>query len=327
MAGRGGSEPEGSGGGAEPAGAASSRASAVAPAPLGEARLAAIPGVLGKIARERAADHASAPRDRGLTDRTERDREHDGASHGVGAPTERAERDPRPVFSAALLAAKHEAAAAGLTPLAFITEIKRSSPSQGHIAPLDPVRAAREYLAGGAAALSVLTEPRHFGGDLAHLRAVAGAVPLPLLRKEFVVHPEQVREAVAAGASAVLLMVSVLGEATGEYLRYAKGLGLEALVEVHDAGELAVALEAGARVLGVNNRDLTTLAVDLGTAPKLIAAARESGYAGVSVAESGYATNADLASVAHLADAVLVGTSLAGSGDLTGALRRLRGMA
>ncbi|MCW5821107.1 MAG: indole-3-glycerol phosphate synthase TrpC [Trueperaceae bacterium] len=287
-----------------------------APAPLTEPHLAAIPGVLGRIARERAADYAAAPRV-GARDRASPPREE--------APEERSEGVPRPKLSAALLAAKREAEAAGLTPLAFIAEIKRSSPSQGHIAPLDPVRAAREYLAGGAAALSVLTEPRHFGGDLGHLRAVAVAVPLPLLRKEFVVHPEQVREAVAARASAVLLMVSVLGEATGEYLRYAEGLGLEALVEVHDARELAVALEAGARVLGVNNRDLATLAVDLGTAPKLIAAARERGYAGVSVAESGYATNADLASVAGLADAVLVGTSLAGSGDLTGALRRLRG--
>ncbi|MBX3139935.1 MAG: indole-3-glycerol phosphate synthase TrpC [Trueperaceae bacterium] len=288
-----------------------------APAPLTEPHLAAIPGVLGRIARERAADYAAAPRV-GARDRASPPREE--------APEERSEGGvPRPKLSAALLAAKREAEAAGLTPLAFIAEIKRSSPSQGHIAPLDPVRAAREYLAGGAAALSVLTEPRHFGGDLGHLRAVAVAVPLPLLRKEFVVHPEQVREAVAARASAVLLMVSVLGEATGEYLRYAEGLGLEALVEVHDARELAVALEAGARVLGVNNRDLATLAVDLGTAPKLIAAARERGYAGVSVAESGYATNADLASVAGLADAVLVGTSLAGSGDLTGALRRLRG--
>ncbi len=281
-----------------------------APASLSAEQLAAIGGVLGKIARERAADYAGAPNDRGV-------------APGDGSPTPTA----RPGFSAALLAAKLATAGAGLTPIAVIAEIKRASPSQGHIAPLDPVEAARQYAAGGAAALSVLTEPRHFGGDLAHLGLVAGTVRLPLLRKEFVVHPEQVREAVEAGASAVLLMVSVLGEATGAYLRYAESLGLEALVEVHDARELAVALEAGARLLGVNNRDLATLQVDLATAPRLIGSAREQGYTGVTVAESGYATHADLAAVAQVADAVLVGTSLAGSGDLTGALRRLRGQA
>jgi len=274
---------------------------AAPPNPLGVAQLAAIEGVLGTITRERAADYAHAPL--------------------AGA----AKRPTRPGFGTALLAAKAAAASAGLSAIAVIAEIKRSSPSQGAIAQLDPAAAARDYAAGGAAALSVLTEPRHFGGDLEHLGAVAAAVQLPLLRKEFVIHPAQLREAADHGASAALLMVSVLGEETAAYLRYATALGLEALVEVHDDAELAVALAAGAQVLGVNNRDLKTLQIDLATAPRLIAKARAAGFTGVAVAESGYRTHAEVASVAGVADAVLVGTSLAGSGDLAGALLALRG--
>lgn len=274
-------------------------APAAVPAPLDAARLATIEGVLGGIARERAADYAAEPR-----------------GGAAPAPT-------RPGFGAALRAAKAGAGAA--LPVAVIAEIKRSSPSQGAIAPLDPVAAARAYAAGGAAALSVLTEPRHFGGSLSFLTDVAAAVPLPLLRKEFVVHPAQVREAAAFGASAVLLMVSVLGGATADYLRYAEALGLEALVEVHDEAELEVAMAAGASVLGVNNRDLRSLAVHLGTAPRLIAVARAAGFAGLAVAESGYRAHAELTELVGVADAVLVGTSLAGSGDLTESLRRLRG--
>ncbi|HET8986023.1 MAG TPA: indole-3-glycerol phosphate synthase TrpC, partial [Trueperaceae bacterium] len=183
---------------------------------------------------------------------------------------------------------------------------------------------------GGASALSVLTEPRHFGGDLQHLRAIAEALgrtttPLPLLRKDFTVHPAQLEEAIAAGASAVLLMVNVLGAATADYLAYATSIGLDALVEVHDDAELDVALAAGARILGVNNRDLTSLQIDLSVAPRLLRRAREEGFAGVLVAESGYRTRDDLSAVEDLADAVLVGTSLAGSADLEAALKALRG--
>jgi len=217
---------------------------------------------------------------------------------------------------------------ADATPLAVIAEIKRASPSQGAIAPLDPVAAARAYQAGGAAALSVLTEPRHFGGALRNLADVAadqGSQGLPLLRKDFAVHPDQIVEAAEAGAAAVLLIVAVLGEHTRAYLQYAAELGLDALVEVHDDSELDVALEAGASIIGINNRDLRTLEIDLATAPHLASRARADGYAGVLVAESGYSTREELRAVEGLADAVLVGTSLAGSSDLTEALRRLRG--
>src|SRR5690606_32450400 len=128
------------------------------------------------------------------------------------------------------------------TSLAVIAEVKRASPSQGAIAELDPVAAAQAYLAGGASALSVLTEPRHFGGTLTHLSDVADTVDLPLLRKDFTVHPRQLSAALQAGASAVLLIVAILGDKTAEYLDYARSLGLDALVEVHDEAELDVGL-------------------------------------------------------------------------------------
>ena len=270
------------------------------PAALSRQRLASVPGVLGQIATERAADYAAFEL---LIE---------------------AARPVRPAFAQALQ--RTGTPIGDQTPLAVIAEVKRASPSQGAIAALDPVAAAQAYAAGGAGALSVLTETRHFGGDLEHLRAIAASRPsLPLLRKDFTVHPAQVDEALAAGASAVLLIVAVLGDATAAYLAYATALGLDALVEVHDDAELDVALAAGAQVLGVNNRDLTTLKIDLATAPRLLQRARREGFKGVLVAESGYRTREDLRAVEEWADAVLVGTSLAGSGDLAGALKALRG--
>ena len=262
---------------------------AVPPA-LGPDELERVPGVLGRICRERAVDYREA-----------------------APPGATGTRARRPGFAAALRGAG----------VRVIAEIKRSSPSQGAIAALDPAAAARAYQRGGAAALSVLTEPRHFGGALEHLRAVAAAVPLPLLRKDFTVHPLQLLEARAAGASAVLLIAAVLRDALPAYLAYSRALGLDALVEVHDEVELGLALAAGCEVLGVNNRDLTTLEVDLSTAPRLLGRARALGYEGVAVAESGYREPEQLRALEGVADAVLIGTSLAGSADLTAALRRL----
>ena len=259
--------------------------------PLTEKDLGEVPGVLGTIARERSADYAD-----------------------LGTPAEALVWEERPDFAAAL----------EKPGLSIIAEVKRSSPSQGAIAALEPVAAAQAYARGGAQALSILTEPRHFGGDLAHLAAVSRAVNLPTLRKDFTVHPLQIFEAFEAGASAVLLIVAVLGSNTGAYLEVARSLGLDALVEVHDEGELAVALESGADIIGVNNRDLRTLEIDLHNAPKLIQQAREAGFDGLLVAESGYRNPAELAALAGLADAVLIGSSLAGSGDLEGAMRQIR---
>lgn len=262
-----------------------------APAPLTRSELAAVPGVLGDISRERAGDYAASRSD-GLPDRPE----------GAGGGRLRA--------------------VLGGPGIALIAEVKRASPSQGAIADLDPVAAAEAYVGGGAAALSVLTEPRHFGGDRAHLRAVAERLDVPVLRKDFVVHPRQIDEARADGAAAVLLIVAVLGERLAPYLRYARSLGLDALVEVHDEHELDAACAAGADLIGVNNRDLRTLAIDLSIAPRLIARGRARHQA-LWVAESGYADGAQLRPLAGVADAALVGSSLAASGDLRAATRAL----
>ncbi len=260
------------------------------PPPLSAEELAAVPGVLGAIARERAEDYAAVP-----------------------VPVRSARPPQRPGFAAALRGRG----------VAVIAEVKRSSPSQGALRDADPVTLARAYQRAGAAAVSVLTEARHFGGALEHLSAVADAVALPVLRKDFVVHPAQVTEARERGASAVLLIAAVLGPRLDTYLAFTRAVGLEALVEVHDEGELARALAAGADVVGVNNRDLRSLEVDLAVAPRLLERARAAGFHGVGVAESGYDRSEQLASLRGLADAVLVGSSLARSDDPEDALRRL----
>ncbi len=283
------------------------------PAPLTPAWLAQVPGVLGRIGRERAADYAQVeavvPAEAAPADAA------GAAPSATGAvPTDVAEAAPQTVRG------RLRRALVG-PGMALLAEVKRASPSRGPIAALDPVAAAQAYAAGGAAALSVLTEPRHFGGAREHLRRVAQNVALPILRKDFVVHPSQLHEARADGAAGVLLIVALLGEALGDYLAAARALGLDALVEVHDDAELDAACALGAELVGVNNRDLRSLAIDLETAPRLLRRGRASGHQAVWVAESGYGDGASVASVAGLADAVLVGTSLAGSGDLTRATR------
>jgi indole-3-glycerol phosphate synthase len=154
-----------------------------------------------------------------------------------------------------------------------IAECKRRSPSKGVLSEnYDAVAIARQYEAGGAAAISVLTEPTFFDGALAHLTAVRAAVGVPLLRKDFVVDEYQLLEARAAGADAVLLIVAALDQPTLTHLQSrARDLGLAALVEVHDEHELSRACEGGARVIGVNNRNLRTLAVDVQASYRLAA--------------------------------------------------------
>ena len=263
-------------------------------APLTLEQITQVPGVLGQISLERLLDYNNAqvePLDLNLPQ--------------------------RPDFYKALQGEE----------VNIIAEVKRASPSLGTIADLDPAQAACAYWRGGAAALSVLTEPRHFGGSLAHLEEVASVAPLPLLRKDFTVHPAQLVEAKRAGASAVLLIVAVLGEHLQAYLELAARLELDTLVEVHDEAELDLALSSNANIIGVNNRDLRTLEIDLNNAPKLIRKARGEGFDGLLVAESGYSTPEQLRGLRGVADAVLVGSSVAGSGDLEGAIQRLRGAA
>ena len=151
------------------------------------------------------------------------------------------------------------------------------------------------------------------------------AVDLPLLRKDFVVDPFMLEEARAFGASAALLIVALLGELTGAYLEEVRRLGLEALVEVHTERELEIALEAGAEILGINNRDRAPLHINRGTAPRLGRLARKRGFGGVLGAESGYARREELKALEGLFDAVLVGTSLMRSPNLEEALRQLVG--
>ena len=189
--------------------------------------------------------------------------------------------------------ARFEAALAAPGRVNVIAECKRRSPSRGVLAQAyDPVRIATAYERGGAAAVSVLTEPTFFDGSLEHLAAVRAAVGVPLLRKDFIVDEYQLFEARAAGADAILLIVAALDQPHLVRLQErAVALGLAALVEVHDETELQRAIDAGARIVGVNNRNLRTLAVDVDASYRL---ARRIPGDVVAVSESGLQSRADL---------------------------------
>jgi indole-3-glycerol phosphate synthase len=216
-----------------------------------------------------------------------------------------------------------EGALRGSTPPALIAEVKRASPSAGAIAKdANASVLARGYEAGGAAAVSVLTEPRHFQGSLADLQAVRSSVSIPVLRKDFVVHPAQVIESRASGADAVLLIVAVLTDAElHALLEAAADLGLGTLVETHSDEELRRALETDASVIGVNARDLETLDVDVEGA-----LARLEGLPAdrLGVLESGVSTRGHVdAALAAGASAILVGETLMRAEDPARAVRKL----
>jgi len=207
--------------------------------------------------------------------------------------------------------------------LALIAEMKRKSPSGGYIRPdFDPASVARDYRAGGATCLSILTDEPYFGGkdeDIAHARA---AVQLPALRKDFVIDPYQIVESRALGADCILLIVSALSDQTlGEFAAEAKYYGMDCLVEVHDEAELDRALALDSVLLGINNRNLKTLTTDLATFERLaprVPAER------LLIAESGLRTKADLDRMAASgARGFLVGESLLRQEDLAGATRAL----
>lgn len=185
------------------------------------------------------------------------------------------------------------AAVSGAATINVIAECKRRSPSKGVLrADYDPVAIAGAYAKAGAAAISVLTEPTFFDGSLEHLAAVRAVVDVPLLRKDFIVSEYQLLEAKAAGADAVLLIVAALRPVELKVLHdHAIRIGLDVLVEVHDATELSIALDAGARIVGVNNRNLRTLEVDVHASDELIS--KLPGEV-VAVSESGLRTAADL---------------------------------
>lgn len=206
------------------------------------------------------------------------------------------------------------ACASGAAPR-VIAECKRRSPSRGILrARYDPVALALAYARAGAAAISVLTEPAFFDGAPEHLVAVRAAVPLPLLRKDFIVDRYQLLEARAWGADAVLLIAAALTDGELRFLlREAEDLTLDALVEVHDRDEAFRAVEAGARLIGVNNRNLRTLRVDTATAAQMIEAIPDQAIA---VAESGLRTRADLERLGSAGyDAFLIGERLVTADD------------
>lgn len=208
----------------------------------------------------------------------------------------------------------------------FICECKKASPSKGLIAPEFPyLEIARSYEKAGADAVSVLTEPKWFLGDDRYLKEIAAEVSIPCLRKDFTVDKYMIYEAKLLGAAAVLLICSILSaEELAEYLRICDELGISALVETHDAAEVSMALSAGARIIGVNNRNLKDFSVDTENSRRL----REEIPADILfVSESGVRDAADVARLRDIgADAVLVGETLMRAPDRTAALKRLRGV-
>jgi indole-3-glycerol phosphate synthase len=214
---------------------------------------------------------------------------------------------------------------------ALIAEVKAASPSRGALATrggraFDPVALACAYAENGAAAISVLTDETYFRGSLDHLRAVRAALPrVPLLRKDFICDPYQVYEARAAGADAVLLIVAqLMSSEIRQFSALAKELGMAALVEVHSAEELAIALEAEAQFIGINNRDLRDFTVKIETAAHLSQAIPP---ALTVVGESGIFTREDVALLAQGrgVDAVLVGEALVTAPDVAAKARELSG--
>ncbi len=194
------------------------------------------------------------------------------------------------------------------SPLGVIAEIKKASPSAGVIRPdFQPVPIARSYRDNGANALSVITDGPFFQGDIQFIADIRPAVDLPILRKDFIIDPIQILEARAYGADAILLIVAALPPAKlGELLHFTHSLGMEALVETHHEGEVAIALEQGAEIIGVNNRNLDNFVVDLAVTERL---SREIPKDKVLVAESGIATPADVLRMqATGASGILVGT-------------------
>ena len=209
--------------------------------------------------------------------------------------------------------------------LAVIAELKRRSPSAGTLRPeADAAETAQAYANAGAEALSILTEPDFFGGSLEDLHAAKRCQDRPLLRKDFVIDDHQIAESRLEGADAVLLIVSVLGRELEGMIEACDRAGLDALVEIHDTDELTLALDCGARIIGVNNRNLTDMSVDLGVAERIMPRIPNGA---IKVAESGIETPDDAKRLRKAgADAILVGSMLMRSSDPGAALRALSGL-
>ncbi|MEW6034358.1 MAG: indole-3-glycerol phosphate synthase TrpC [Chloroflexota bacterium] len=241
-------------------------------------------------------------------------------------------REKVPTSQVAAAACKAEPArdfVASLRPgtISIIAEVKRASPSKGWLnRSLDAAAQARSYARGGAAAISVLTEPVFFHGSFADLEAAKGATELPVLCKDFIVDPYQVFEARLHGADAVLLIAAILSDGALRTLReLARGLGMQALVEVHDERDMEKALASGARVVGINNRNLSDFTVDLNTTLRLRPLLPPSV---VVVSESGISSRSDIVMLERAGvHAVLVGESLVTAADPAAKIRELLGVA
>lgn len=212
--------------------------------------------------------------------------------------------------------------------LSIIAEVKRKSPSKGALSKIgDPTALVDQYVEGGAAAISVLTDQTYFAGSIEDLKMIASALKTKsasILRKDFIIDESQIIEAVLAGADAILLIVAALGaEKTKELLAVAKKRGLDVLVEVHNKAELDIALKAGAEIIGVNNRNLKTFVVDINTSIKL---AKHIPSHLIKVAESGIHTIEDAEKVKSAGyDAALVGEALVKSTDPKVLITQMRG--
>jgi indole-3-glycerol phosphate synthase len=205
----------------------------------------------------------------------------------------------------------------------LIAEVKKASPSRGLLSPkLNPIELARTYAEGGAAAISVLTEENYFLGSVEHLAAIKEMVGLPLLRKDFIFDPYQVYESRAYGADAVLLITSVLSQGQlKEMISLSHGLGLRCLVEVHNENEVERAVLSGAEIIGINNRDLNTFAVDINTTRRLRSLVPEER---IVVSESGIKSRKDVERLGRWrVDAVLVGEALVTASDIRAKMKEL----
>jgi len=204
-----------------------------------------------------------------------------------------------------------------------IAEIKRKSPSGGTLATIrDPVTLAIQYEAGGASGISVLTDQQFFNGSIEDLKKVSQAVDIPILRKDFIIHPMQIEETAQAGASAVILIVAALGDQTADMLKKVQEAGLEALVEIHNEEELEIALKAQAQLIGVNSRNLKTMEVNLSTAEKLIKLIPDHV---IKIAESGIYTMDDAKRMKNAGyQGVLVGEMLVKSANPAKIIHQMR---
>jgi len=207
--------------------------------------------------------------------------------------------------------------------LSYVFEVKKASPSGGLLSKADVAETAKRYQALGADAVSVLTDGEYFGGSLTDLVRVKQVVDLPVLRKDFIVNKDQIRESLYYGADAVLLIAAILKERTPEFVEYAGYVGVECVVEAHDGKDLGYALKSDARLIGVNNRSLKTLKTDLKTFEKMAPLIPDDR---LKIAESGLKTRADVKRMREAgADAVLIGSAIMKSDDPGRKIKELMG--